>query len=795
MRFRPLGKLLARWPADALLPFIEVVRGSFRVGAGEAELEAAQKLETGLAALGLHSARNLGLLLHLLGLKVPGGALTGLDGVLIGLRTRELLEQLLEALCLRTPVVMAIEDLHWIDSASEETLKKIVDNKRKLRLLVLHSRRPDYAPPGSTARPSRNYVSNRFRTTDSAAAQARLGVEILPEAVGRQIADKAEGNPLFAEEIVSFLAERGSLRFRPASWISIPAPWRWLAGDIQSLLTARVDRLAPKDRVLLQAAAAIGRWFNPSLLAAATGEADVGARLEAMDALDLVRPDGPSGDYAFKHALVRDALYQSLLSVPLKRLHARIAEEIERRSGDRLTEVAETLAHHWSRTDRADKAFVFLSIAGAKSLGVYSLDEATAHLAAALALLDKSPHCAADDRLADFLVSYTLLLHMNVKISLMIDVVERLLPRVERLGDDPRVVFIRHQYVYALTANSRYSEALTLLPQISSMADRLGDARSRAYSLAAEIGVSAVVAPKPLETFEALRRAAIEAATATADAYTQNWTRWVIGWEELHRGRMREARDSARELIGVGQTMNDPRSIGLGLSLLSWIAITSDAYDQALEYSEQSLAVAIVRLDRLFSITAKGGALILLRRTKEGQNLLEEVRRTCVAEGNFYITSAVDGPLCAGAVLQGRIGEGIRSLEAAIEKFDKEGCRRVAGWYRLLLCDVYLQILAGREKLPFLTLLRNLPILLKLNVWGRGRIHALVSDVLGTPDFDPAGHHTGRAHMVLGLLYKTKKNRALALEHLRQAERIVSQWGPTPMLARIDAALSEASAA
>ena len=126
------------------LPFIEVVRGSFQFSAGEAENEIARKLEMGLTVLGLHSLRNVGLLLHLLGLKVPDGALIGLDGVLIGLRTRELLQQLLEARCRLSPVVMVIEDLHWLDSASEELLGKIVDTEVELRLLLLTTRRPEY---------------------------------------------------------------------------------------------------------------------------------------------------------------------------------------------------------------------------------------------------------------------------------------------------------------------------------------------------------------------------------------------------------------------------------------------------------------------------------------------------------------------------------------------------------------------------------------------------------------------------------------------------------------------------
>ena len=135
-----------------------MVRGSFQIRAGEAENEIARKLEKGLIALGLQSNRNLGLLLHLLGLTVPDGALTGLDGVLIGLRTRELLHQLLEAHCRLSPVVVVIEDLHWLDSASEELLKKIVDNEVKLRLLLLTTRRPDTRHFGATIQPSPRYL-------------------------------------------------------------------------------------------------------------------------------------------------------------------------------------------------------------------------------------------------------------------------------------------------------------------------------------------------------------------------------------------------------------------------------------------------------------------------------------------------------------------------------------------------------------------------------------------------------------------------------------------------------------
>jgi hypothetical protein len=130
-------------------------------------------------------------------------------------------------------------------------------------------------------------------------------------------------------------------------------------------------------------------------------------------------------------------------------------------------------------------------------------------------------------------------------------------------------------------------------------------------------------------------------------------------------------------------------------------------------------------------------------------------------------------------------------LEEAILKRENEGYRAAADWCRLNLAEVYLQIIGGNEKLPFPALLKNLLILLEVMFMAPSRIRALMTRFLENPRFDPAGHHAGRAPMILGLLYKIKKNPALAIQHLTEAKRILSQFGQTPMLARVHAALVE----
>ena len=130
----------------AFLPFIEVVRSSFQVQAGANEAEVARQLERGLAALALDSGENRGLLLNLLGLPAPEGTLAGLDAVMIGLRTRDLLLRLLTARCKLKPAVLLLEDLHWIDSASEDLLVRSAELEEQLPLLIVCSHRPEYKP-------------------------------------------------------------------------------------------------------------------------------------------------------------------------------------------------------------------------------------------------------------------------------------------------------------------------------------------------------------------------------------------------------------------------------------------------------------------------------------------------------------------------------------------------------------------------------------------------------------------------------------------------------------------------
>jgi predicted ATPase len=365
------------WPDSqetAFRPFIEVVRRSFRLRAGFSEEEVARELEQGLTPLGLAEAENLGLLMNLLGLTSPQGALQGLSDAVVGQRTRELLIRLVSERSRISPLALLLEDLHWIDLASQQLLAELLASKSSPPLLIVATSRPEYQPPWQEQpNCARVHLEPLSALDTGRIAESRLASGMDASAVIPLVVGKAEGNPLFAEEIINYLIEQGESQGSDAAQAAGTIPSAVLPASVQALLATRVDSLAPADKSLLQAASVIGRQFSTELLAAVTDlGADLDVRLAALEQLDLVRRDESSGEFVFKHSLVRDALYASLLGARRAELHLALAIEIER-AATRPIEVAEILAHHYARTDAVDKAIEFLAMAGRKSLGIYSI--------------------------------------------------------------------------------------------------------------------------------------------------------------------------------------------------------------------------------------------------------------------------------------------------------------------------------------------------------------------------------------------------------------------------------------
>jgi tetratricopeptide (TPR) repeat protein len=686
------------------------------------------------------------------------------------------------------PTVLVLEDLHWVDSASEELLARLISEGSSLPLLLLLSHRPEYRPPwiGQTTITVLALEPLSAAET-SQIIGARLGVTELPTSLSKLMADKAEGNPLFAEEIATYLAERGAVR-RTASGIAYDASAvaAALPSSLRSLLTVRVDQLAFDDRTLLQAASVIGRRFAPDLLEAVVGaHGDIDVRLSAMQPLDLIHPDDKRGEFVFKHALVRDALYDSLLSGPRMALHLNIADEIERRSANRIVEVAETLAYHYECAGAVGKTFRYLAMAAKKGLDIYALEEAERHFLRALRLVEADPACASDLEFADMLAAFTRLVNLGARVKELTDLLDRHLSRVEAAGDTGYLVLILHHYSWALLTRAQFKAAHEASRRCIEVAERLGDARLMAYGRSSYVHTSTIVSPLPVQTFETLGREALQLSGRTDDTYLRTWVLFVIAWDYINRGLTRQARHYADRLLGSARDSADPRASGVGLWLLGWVDITEERYGDAVARGDECIRSALTPLDRSVGMQVKGLALVLTGEPKEGVAMLRNVRNSFLANDWRFNLGGTDLALSVATVLRGTFGRGVRLCEKCVYQQEAAGYQAAADWGRMNLAEIYLEILSSARKPPLGTIMKNLFFLLRVKLTGPTTIKRLLQKVDRNDQFSEHGILRARIELSFARLYAIQGNSVLARDHSARAKCIARDLCTEALLERI----------
>jgi class 3 adenylate cyclase len=252
------------------------------------------------------------------------------------------------------PVVVLLDDAHWIDQASDELVGEIAASVRDTRTLLLANFRPEYRPAWIGGSHYHHLVlaplgeeASRELLRDLLGSDHSLG------GLADHIRERSGGNPFFAEELVQALAASGNLvGERGAYRLTAPIDAVALPATVQALLAARIDRLGEPAKHLLQAAAVIGKQFDEPLLREVSGlvdDHDLGPALGGLQEQEFLRlvTSSPRLEYAFKHPLIRDVAYRSQLGERRARLHAAVATALEKLRSDRLGEYASLIAHHW----------------------------------------------------------------------------------------------------------------------------------------------------------------------------------------------------------------------------------------------------------------------------------------------------------------------------------------------------------------------------------------------------------------------------------------------------------------
>ncbi len=310
-------------------------------------------------------------------------------------RTLAALARRIEGIARETPVWMVFEDAHWADPSSLEAIGLLVDKIEALRLLLFVTFRSEFVPPWAGRPHVTALTINRLAPREVIALIDRVaGDKPLAANIRQDIVERADGIPLFVEEMTKAVLEAEGEGAAARMVAAAPSPALAVPASLHASLMARLDRLGPA-RGVAQIGAAIGREFSHALLASVTHETELelAASLDRLLQSGLLSREGtpPHAMYLFKHALVQDAAYGTLLREPRRALHARIADAIEERFPEVAESQPETLARHYTEAGLIEKAASLWGKAGQRSLRSAAFPEAEGQLTRALAQITSLP--------------------------------------------------------------------------------------------------------------------------------------------------------------------------------------------------------------------------------------------------------------------------------------------------------------------------------------------------------------------------------------------------------------------
>ena len=370
-------------------PIIDILKHVFSVEEDDNEAKIIQRVDEVTNSWDEAAQSTVPYLKYLLNVDPDDTALTNMSpkerqiGILDGIRALLLQESR------RQPLVVAVEDLHWIDEQSEEVLKALIDVIASVPVLLILSCRPAYTHTlGERTYFNRLILSNLPPEDSATMIEGVLQVSHLPRELQELIDGKAEGNPFYIEEVTRSLTESGLLkRINGTFTLDHPVDEIRIPNTIQEVILSRIDRLEQREREALQFASVIGREFTARLLGRIS---DLESRLEEvlgdLQAIELIYQKDyfPELSYMFKHALIHDVAYSTLLRERQKSLHRLIGASIEEFYASRLAENYEVLAYHYSEGEEWGKALEYLVKAADKAAATFANRDALDYYARAI---------------------------------------------------------------------------------------------------------------------------------------------------------------------------------------------------------------------------------------------------------------------------------------------------------------------------------------------------------------------------------------------------------------------------
>jgi class 3 adenylate cyclase/tetratricopeptide (TPR) repeat protein len=698
--------------AIAYLPVIDVLKAYFKIDDRDDHREIREKVTGKLITLDEALKPLLPALLALIDITIEDAQWQSLDPAQRRQRTLDAVKRLLLRESQIQPLLLVIEDLHWVDSETQAVLDSLIESVRSARVLVLVNYRPEYRHDwGSKTYYTRLRIDPLPPEGVEELLHGLLGADESLRPLRPLLVERTEGNPFFIEESVRMLVESRVLIGKPGEYrLAMDVATIQIAPTVVAVLAARIDRLPPDEKRLLQSAAVIGRDVPFVLLqtVADVGEEALRSGLAHLQSAEFLHETRlfPDLEYSFRHALTHDVAYSGVLQERRRALHLGILEALECRPTERLTEEVERLARHALGAESWGKAATYLRNAGGRAVARSAYQAAAEWFEAALQALKRLPESPeVFARIIDVQLDLRVALIPLGQNEKVLDLMREAESMATRLGDRVRLGLVLADICARLRNVGEHHHAIEVGRRALAIAGELGD-RTLELEARYRTGQAYFAVGDYRQAIDVFSRSA-EDARGFADGrlpspLVASWSRVWLALALANQGRFAEAISHAEEALRLAEKADHPFTVAEALTAVGGVYLVQGDLDRAIRAEERGLVVIREwKLQPWATLSQLGYAYALSDRLPEARRLLEEVVRGATTMNSMGVGRALQlAWLGEVNLLDGQLEDALECAQQAVSMAQGHQERGHEAWGLRLLGEIAATNAAADDRRP-----------------------------------------------------------------------------------------------
>ncbi len=706
---------------------------------------------------------------------------------------------LLSALSRQGPTIVCIEDLHWADPSSLALVRFIL-RESGLPILFVISYRPILDFPQDERGEPFSYEHEHIHLRDLDLPSSRemvrslMDTQTIPNALDRYLFKRVEGNPFYLEEVVNSLIDHRRLRRIEGQWLLDEAfDISDVSSTINGIIHGRLDRLGERAKAILQEASVIGRVFRLDLLEKITAFPDaVSASIDAIARMDLIRriPDQADAAFTFKHAIVQEVVYTSLLKKDRRIVHEKIARMLETHFQDRQEGVPEFLALHYANSNCVCKAAEYLIRSGKKSLEKYSVEESHHYYEKAYRLLNQidSPSREEQAMLIDLIIKWYFAFNKQGQFREMLDLLRSHEAAVAAYGDPLRTGMYEVCIGWALQRRELVMESYAYLSRALETGWRLGDDSLIAYSSACLCWTCTDLGRMD-EALEFGRQAARVADRIQSDHELIRFNLTGMGLLHFYSGNLPACWKTGEHLMQFAEETGDVRTFSEGYLLMGTARMAAGDFVQAEFFLKKAIEVAVEPIYGLNARFFLSYAYYSQGKVPIAAQALERVIAATEKFGYEFVGTSANAFYGIVSAAMGNLEKGITLIREQIRKHRRRGKRNHDLIFTHMLGRFYLSLARPQRPLGFRHTIKNARFLLRTLPVASRLAEQYLREAIDIGTQIDARIRLAQAHLDLGLLYQHKNRIRAARGHIDTSIGLFDRCGADMLLAEAATAL------